>query len=87
MIASCEHGVRKLRGLLWRSSTLRCSQSTNAVRELKPTLLFARDTLIPHSNFMLYGTAGLHTRKELSGLNFGCGIYPVASFTHFLIVV
>jgi len=86
-MASCEHGVRKLREFLWRSSTLKLSQSPNAVRELKHTLLFARDTLIPHSNLMLYGTAELHTRKEFSGLNFGCGIYPVASFTHFSSVV
>jgi hypothetical protein len=80
-MASCEHGVRTLRGLLWRSSTLRWNQSPNVVRELNPTLLFARDTLIPHSHLMLYRTTGLHTRKEISGLNFGYGIYSVASFT------
>jgi hypothetical protein len=86
-MASCEHGARTLSGLLWRSSTLRWSQSPNVVRELNPTLLFARDTLIPHSNLMLYRTAGLHARKDISGLNFGCEIYPVASFTRFSSVV
>jgi len=43
----CEHAVRTLRGLLWRSSTLRWSQYPNVVRELNPTLLFARDTYSP----------------------------------------
>jgi hypothetical protein len=65
-----------LKGLRW-------SHSPNVVRELNTTLLFTPDTLIPDSNLMLFRTAGLHKRKEISGLNFGCRIYPVESLHTF----
>ena len=81
-MASSEHGVRTLRGLLWRSSAFRWSHSPNAERELNSTLL-----LFPTQTLCCTVPLGSVRGRKFLDLILGVEFIPSQSFTHFSSVV